>query len=189
MPLVSTVRAGWRCYAPVISNAISCDDVPRHLAAVKSPARRADLAWPGYPAVMSTSPLDPQEIRAAAEVYRELGPEYSDAVVAAFIDRVDRAVAARVEARLAEERAYQPEVRDNRRTLLKGVALGICASALVAGVGISQTHAVGQGGQAKVFPQQGIGPGKGGFPPAPIKLKPGTHVPKPAAPPPPPAAT
>jgi hypothetical protein len=44
---------------------------------------------------MSTSPLDPQDVRAAAEVDRELGPEYSDEVVAAFIDRVDRAVAAR----------------------------------------------------------------------------------------------
>jgi hypothetical protein len=91
---------------------------------------------------MSTSPVDPQDIRAAAEVQRELGPEYSDAVVAAFIDRVDRAVAARVEARLAEERWRQPAVWHGRRTLLKGVALGVCASALVAGVGISHAHPV-----------------------------------------------
>ena len=27
---------------------------------------------------MSTSPLSPQEIRAAAETHQELGPEYSD---------------------------------------------------------------------------------------------------------------
>jgi hypothetical protein len=50
---------------------------------------------------MSTSPVSPEDIRAAAEVHKELGPEYSDAVVAAFIDKVDREVAARVEARLA----------------------------------------------------------------------------------------
>ncbi len=43
---------------------------------------------------MSTSPLDPQDVRAAAEVDRELGPEYSDEVAAAFIDRVDQAAAA-----------------------------------------------------------------------------------------------
>ena len=74
---------------------------------------------------MSTSPLDPQDVRAAAEVDRELGQEYSDEVVAAFIDRVDRAVAARVEARLAEERRGQPARRGGRRTLLTGVALGV----------------------------------------------------------------
>lgn len=102
---------------------------------------------------MSTSPVDPQEVRAAAEVHRELGPEYSDAVIAEFIDRVDRAVAARVEARLAEERRHQPARRDRRRSLLKGVALGVCAGALVAGVGISHIEAGngGQGGSVSVF--------------------------------------
>jgi hypothetical protein len=92
---------------------------------------------------MSTSPVDPEDIRAAAEVHQELGPEYSDAVVAAFLDKVDRAVAARVEARLAEQRQRQPVIRDGRRrNLLKGVALGVCAGALVAGVSISHAHAV-----------------------------------------------
>jgi hypothetical protein len=100
---------------------------------------------------MSTSPVDPQEVRAAAEVHRELGPEYSDAVIAEFIDRVDRAVAARVEARLAEERRKLPATR-NRRTLLKGVALGVCAGALVAGVSISHVAAGGgQGPTVSVF--------------------------------------
>lgn len=98
---------------------------------------------------MSTSPVDPEDVRAAAEAFRELGPEYNDAVVAAFIDRVDRAVDARVEARLAAERAQRPESAQrgwqpapsrSRRGLLKGVALGLCASALVAGVSISHVH-------------------------------------------------
>ena len=113
---------------------------------------------------MSTSPVDPEDIRAAAEVYQELGPEYNDAVVAAFLDKVDRAVAARVEARLAEARLAearvaqdwerQPAVRDGRRrNLLRGVALGVCASALVAGVGISHVHAdIQHGGSVKVVP-------------------------------------
>jgi len=133
---------------------------------------------------MSTSPVDPQEIRAAAEVHRELGPEYNDAVIAAFIDRVDRAVEARVEARLAEERRHLPATR-NRRNLLKAVALGVCAGALVAGVGIGHIEAAhgGQGGSVSVFAKPGPGqrqfkifPGPGG--------KPQIRVIKPGAPPP-----
>src|SRR5260221_12138851 len=61
----------------------------------------SDSATGSYPAAMSTSPLSPEDIRAAAEVHRELGPEYSDAVVASFLEKVDREIAARVEARLA----------------------------------------------------------------------------------------
>jgi hypothetical protein len=110
---------------------------------------------------MSTSPVDPQDIRAAAEVQRELGPEYSDAVVAAFIDRVDRAVAARVEARLAEERQRRPVVRHGRRPLLTGVALGICASALVAGVSVSHAHSAAHGAVAHAVPRPVVPPDPG----------------------------
>ncbi|HUC23690.1 MAG TPA: hypothetical protein VMA73_13355 [Streptosporangiaceae bacterium] len=86
---------------------------------------------------MSTSPVSPEDIRAAAEVHKELGPEYSDAVVAAFIDRVDREVAARVEARLASTARTRP-ARYEGRSLLKGMAIGVCAGALtVAGVGLA----------------------------------------------------
>ena len=42
------------------------------------------------------------EIRAAAAAHEELGPEYSDAVVASFLDRVEEEITARVEARMAE---------------------------------------------------------------------------------------
>ncbi|HTA07593.1 MAG TPA: hypothetical protein VK836_03750 [Streptosporangiaceae bacterium] len=127
---------------------------------------------------MSTSPLDPQDIRAAAEVYGELGPEYNDEVVAAFIDRVDRAVAARVEARLAEERRGRPAARAGRRTLLRGVALGVCAGALVAGIGVSHTHVgITHRSFAHVVPYRGSGPG------------PGVPRPVPVPPPPPPAVS
>jgi hypothetical protein len=109
---------------------------------------------------MSTSPVDPEDIRAAAEVHQELGPEYSDAVVAAFLDKVDRAVAARVEARLAEQRRRQPVIRDGRRrNLLKGVALGVCAGALVAGVSISHAHAVIEHAQSVQVVPRPITPG------------------------------
>ena len=81
---------------------------------------------------MSDSPLSPEEIRAAAEAHAELGPEYSDAVVASFLDRVDRAVAARVDARLADLRppAPAPAEQEDRRTLLKGVVIGVCLSGI-----------------------------------------------------------
>jgi len=90
-----------------------------------------------YPAAMSTSPVSPEDIRAAAEVHAELGPEYSDAVVAAFIAEVDRQVAARVEARLASKVPTRPAERDSRWQLFKGMAIGACAGALaVAGIGL-----------------------------------------------------
>jgi hypothetical protein len=77
---------------------------------------------------MSTSPLSPQEIRAAAEAHKELGPEYSDAVVESFLERVDREIAARVDARLRlapREQPVQPAQSNGRRMLLAGVAIGI----------------------------------------------------------------
>jgi uncharacterized protein YcfJ len=80
---------------------------------------------------MSTSPLSPEDVRAAAETHRELGPEYSDAVVASFLDRVDREVAARVDARLANTAVATPAKPDDRRTLLKGMAVGALAGGMV----------------------------------------------------------
>jgi hypothetical protein len=77
---------------------------------------------------MSTSPLSPQEVRAAAEAHKELGPEYSDAVVESFLERVDREIAARVDARLgpaSREQPVQQPQSNGRRMLLAGVAIGI----------------------------------------------------------------
>lgn len=87
---------------------------------------------------MSTSPVSPEDIRAAAEVHAELGPEYSDAVVAAFIAEVDRQVAARVEARLASSASTRAAEHESRWPLFKGMAIGVCAGALaVAGIGLA----------------------------------------------------
>ncbi len=96
---------------------------------------------------MSDSPLSPQEIRAAAEAHAELGPEYSDAVVASFLDRVDRAVTARVDARLADMRQPAPPAeQEDRRTLLKGIAIGVSLSgialALVGGNPDERVHRI-----------------------------------------------
>lgn len=122
---------------------------------------------------MSTSPLSPEDIRAAAEVYRELGPEYNDAVVASFIDRVDREVAARVNARLADTRPARPAVVAGRRTLLKGMVVGAVAGGLtIAAVG----GLAGRSGHSvKVFPRQQhvmVAPRAAHLPPA----VPGSHA-------------
>jgi hypothetical protein len=79
---------------------------------------------------MTDSPLSPEEIRAAAEVHRELGPEYSDAVVASFLEKVDREIAARVEARLAGMPQTEPAKRGSSRTLLTGMAIGVAVGGI-----------------------------------------------------------
>ena len=84
-----------------------------------------------YASGMSDSPLSRDEIYAAAAAHDDLGPEYSDAVVASFIEKVDKEIDARVDARLAGMRQPAPPAeRDDRRTLLKGVAIGIGASGI-----------------------------------------------------------
>ena len=97
---------------------------------------------------MSTSPLSPQEIRAAAEAHKELGPEYSDPVIESFLERVDREITVRVDARLgpvSREQPVQPAQSNGRRTLLTGVAMGI----FVTGVPSVMVAASGGGVLAK----------------------------------------
>ena len=80
---------------------------------------------------MSDSPLSRQDSDAAAAAHDELGPEYSDAVVTSFLEKVDKEIDARVDARLAGRRQPAPPAeRDDRRTLLKGAAIGIGASGI-----------------------------------------------------------
>jgi hypothetical protein len=92
------------------------------------------MPWPSGPSYafcMSDSPLSRQEIYAAAAAHDELGPEYSDAVVASFLEKVDQEIDARVDARLAGMRQPAPPAeRDDLRTLLKGAAFGIGASGI-----------------------------------------------------------
>jgi hypothetical protein len=94
------------------------------------------------------------EIRAAAAAHEELGPEYSDAVVASFLNRVEEEITARVEARMAEAprpeaprpeaprpEAPRPEAprpgvpadEDSRRTLWRGIAIGV----VIGGIAVS----------------------------------------------------
>ena len=81
---------------------------------------------------MSDPPLSRQEIHAAAAAHNELGPEYSDAVVASFVEKVDKEIDARVNERLANTRQPAPPAeRDDLRTLVKGAAIGVGASGVV----------------------------------------------------------
>jgi hypothetical protein len=84
--------------------------------------------------------LSPDEIRAAAEVHGELGPNYRDAVVDSFLDKVGREIEARVDARLAQGRAAPPpQQRAPRDTTFPlaiiSIALGIPISAIVTAAG------------------------------------------------------
>jgi hypothetical protein len=85
---------------------------------------------------MSTSPLSSQDIRAAADVHDELGPEYHDAVVDSFLAKVEKEIDARVEARLADtdrrarRRQLDPVTLAGRRQLLKHMALGSVAAGI-----------------------------------------------------------
>jgi hypothetical protein len=84
---------------------------------------------------MSTSNLSSQEIRAAAEAHRELGPEYHDAVVESFLAKVDKEIQARVDARFAASAPARSRQLDTatlarRRLALKYMAVGSVAAAI-----------------------------------------------------------
>jgi len=99
---------------------------------------------------MSDSPVSPEDIRAAAETYQELGPEYHDAIVASFLDKVDREVAARVEARLAGPAQAQPPAprRKRRLALTRKRVLRDAAAATVGALAVVTAVAVHNGAPA-----------------------------------------
>jgi hypothetical protein len=83
-----------------------------------------------YPASMATSPLSPDEFRAAAEVYRELGPEYGDAVAESFTEKINREIEARAAQLSRVPRRPRPASRYTHRLRLTGLSAG----ALMAGI-------------------------------------------------------
>jgi hypothetical protein len=111
---------------------------------------------------VTDSPLSAGELRAAAEADGELGPEYRDAVLESFVDRVGREIDARVDARLAQA-AAQPLAAQRMATppaprapktfsaltlALGSIALGIPITALVVAAG---SHPVGFWGLVVVW--------------------------------------
>jgi hypothetical protein len=84
------------------------------------------------PADGTGSELTADEIRVAAAVHHELGPEYGDAILASFLEKVDRDIAARVEERLDRARhsdldhvGREQSKLDRRRGMFKGIAIGL----------------------------------------------------------------
>jgi hypothetical protein len=77
---------------------------------------------------MTESPLSAQDVRAAAEVHRELGPDYGDAVVESFLAKIDKQIEARVDQQLASR------TRRRRRRPVDPVRLGNWRFALAGGV-------------------------------------------------------
>lgn len=95
---------------------------------------------------MTTTDLTPQEIAAALAARRELGPEYEDAIAASMADRIEREIAARVDAARTPTRR-EPRVSDHDRstTLLAGASLiaGIPITGIVAGTSHGSVLAIG----------------------------------------------
>lgn len=89
---------------------------------------------------MGDSRLSPEEIRAAAEVHNELGPDYQDAVVQSFLDKLDDEVSARIDAKLgarpARKAATDPALLDRKRAQLGAMAAGSVVAALASGAAV-----------------------------------------------------
>jgi hypothetical protein len=110
---------------------------------------------------VTESPLSAGEFRAAAETHSELGPEYRDAVLDQFVDRVGREIDARVDARLAQaarqpgqiQYTPAPPPRPPRQIspiamALGSITLGIPITAIVVAAG---SHPVGFAGLLVVW--------------------------------------
>ena len=93
----------------------------RRFTRTNGPRKRAGRPWPaaagpnlvnggvecnrggGVEQIGTSSSVSPDEFRAAAEVHRELGPDYDQAVVESFLQRLGPEIDARVDARVADE--------------------------------------------------------------------------------------
>jgi len=83
---------------------------------------------------VSSTSLDPDEIRAAAEVHRELGPDYQSAVIESFLDKVGKEIDARVDARMAEVQQFRRVRGQSPMTLpIVSLVFGIPLTAISAG--------------------------------------------------------
>lgn len=76
------------------------------------------------------------DVRAAAQTYAELGPEYQDAVVESFLDRVTREIDSRVDARIAQQPSSHP-FPPRRHGGHGGSAMGLAIVSMVLGIPIS----------------------------------------------------
>jgi hypothetical protein len=130
------------------------------LHAIRSPMVGLSPSHAVYRGDVTDTPLSAGELRAAAETHKELGPEYRDAVLESFVERVGREIDARVDARLAQAAvrpvapqpapppAKQPKQFSPLAMALGSIALGIPITAIVVAAG---THPVGFAGLLVVW--------------------------------------
>jgi hypothetical protein len=95
--------------------------------------------------IAADSPAWPDEFRAAAEVRRELGPEYDKAVVESFLERLGPEIDARVDARVAQERQAAPDQAHapSMKLAITSMALGIPLTAIVTSSGANPAGLAG----------------------------------------------
>ena len=100
---------------------------------------------------MSDSRLTAEDVRAAAEVHGELGPDYGDAVVESFLAKIDKQIEARVDERLAGLTGQARLTRRNRpgdpiRLGKLRIALaGVVAGSIVAGIPLTIIYSATEG--------------------------------------------
>jgi len=82
-----------------------------------------------------------EDLRAALGARRELGPEYEDAVLDSFLERVDKSIEARVDARVAERAGDRGRVA--RRQSQGGPDSGLVLGIVSLGTGIPITASAG----------------------------------------------
>lgn len=78
------------------------------------------------------------EVRAALSVRKDLGPDYEDAVVEGFVERLDATITARVQAEVARRAAETGDAdgdKDNRFVLaIISLGVGIPLTAIAGGI-------------------------------------------------------
>lgn len=104
---------------------------------------------------MSASSLTPDEIRAAAEVHSELGPNYRDAVIDSFLDKVGREIDARVDARVAQQSApalaqQHPHQHQHQHRNFNG-AFAVPLASLIFGIPLTAIAANSHSGALGIF--------------------------------------
>jgi hypothetical protein len=80
---------------------------------------------------MTEARLSSADVRAAAEVHAELGPEYGDAVVESFLAKLDKQIEARVEERLSAVASRRP-ARPVDRVRLSKLRYALAGAAVAA---------------------------------------------------------
>jgi hypothetical protein len=98
---------------------------------------------------VNTQSLSPDEVRAAAETHRDLGPDYQSAVIESFLDKVGREIDARVDARVAEQQTRRPpRERSAFAVVIASMLFGIPLSAIAVAAG---SHPAGLAGLVVVW--------------------------------------